>query len=1558
MSASSIMGKSVVINLGQGDLNKGFPRVTAQLWAADRPLPEQFIGSLPAAPTVAELYKNWQSIYKNLCERKQLLSRSPEEEDDELEIDEGGITNVSVINFDELCQTLTESINAWLKSPEFINIDQRLRARLDPKEEIRVIVETSNVGLRRLPWQRWNFFEEYPLAELALSRPEYKRQERSQPKLPKQNVRILAILGNCQGIDIEAETKFLLSLQDADVVFLANPSRSQFNTMLWSDRGWDILFFAGHSQTEGETGRIYINENQTNNSLTVEQLEEAVKAAIEKGLKLVIFNSCDGLGLANALEKLHIPTVIVMREPVPNRVAQDFFNYFLQAFALERLPLYRSVQRARRQLQGLEDGFPGASWLPVICQNPAVEPPTWLKLGGIPPCPYRGLFAFREEDAHLFFGREQFASALVNAVKKKPLVAVVGSSGSGKSSVVFAGLIPQLRQDAKVQWQIVSFRPGNNPFESLAAAIAPLWQHSHSLYCSDKVDLKGERLAELELEIALRQDDRAVYKIVERLVQQNFGTRLVLVADQFEELYTLCPESERQTFLDGLLTAVRLAPAFTLVLTLRADFYGYALSYRPFSDALQGAIHNLGPMCREELQSAIAQPAAFMQVELEDGLTNKLIHAVNEQSGRLPLLEFALTQLWSKQQSGWLTHQGYEEIGGVEEALANHAEAVYAQLNEADRQRAQRVFMQLVRLGDETEATRRLATSDEVGFSNWDLVTHLASSRLVVTSGNTCTGEETVEIVHEALIRSWGRLELWVQCDGAFRRWQEQLRSALRQWESSGRDEGALLRGKPLVDADYWQQNRFDELSSGERGFIKQSLALQEREIHKQKRRRQLTISGLTVGLVGVLILAAIAWWQSQNSAMNEIEALSASSEALLTSNQALEALVEAIEAGQQLKKLPRVKAETQSVTVQALQHSLYQIKEYNRLSGHKRPVYAVSISPDGQLIATASQDHTVKLWKRDGTLLKTLDEHSAQVYAVAFSPDSQIIVSGGEEGKVRLWKRDGTLLKTLAGHSAPVKGIAFSPDGQAIATAGWDGKVKLWNKDGSLINTITLKGDFAAQTTVAFSPDGQTIASGGWDGTVKLWKKDGTLIETLPVDRYTSEVYSVAFSLDGQTIATASDDRTVKLWKPDGTLLKTLVGHSAAVKGVAFSPDGRTIASVSDDRTLKLWKPNGTLLTTLAGHSAEVHGVAFSPDGETIASGSEDGTVKLWKPDGTPFKTLSGYSSSVYAVSISPDGQAIATADGDKTVKLWKPDSTLLKTLTGHRDRVFAVAFSPDSQVIVSGGGEGIVKLWKPDGTFIKDLKGDNDEAIRAVSISPDSETIASAGDDTTVKLWMRDGTLLRILRGHTSRVWDVSFSPDNQTIASSSMDGTVKLWNKDGTLYKTLTGHKGEVYGVTFSPDSLTIASASEDGTVKLWKRDGTLYKTLSGHNGTVYKVAFSPNGQIIATTSWDGTIRLWKSDGTFLKDLNGHKDEVWSISFSRDSKTLASASKDKTVILWNWQENLTLDRLLAYSCGWVDDYLRTNSIVIQNDRHRRLCTGIKSQATETSIAVLNDP
>ncbi|MFH7030861.1 MAG: CHAT domain-containing protein [Heteroscytonema crispum UTEX LB 1556] len=390
------MSKLIVINLGDGDLYNGFPRVTVQVWTEGNLYTEEFIGSLPPAPYLAELYRNWQSIYQALCDRKELRSLSQlqevqkVEDDDELEIDASGITNVSVVSFNEVCKNLEYSINNWLKSADFFDIEKLLRSRLNRAEEVRVILELNDVLLRRLPWHCWDLFRDYPQAEMALSRPEYQRLEPCliksysapqlnmsalsiQPKPQKKFVKILAILGNSQGIDLEIESKFLKNLQDAEVDFLTKPSYQELNTKLSHQNGWNILFFAGHSQTEGETGRIYINENQTNNSLTIEQLEEALKAAIKNGLRLAIFNSCDGLGLALAMEKFYIPVVIVMREPVPNFVAQEFFQHFLSAFAIDGLPLYMAVQQARRKLQSLEDDFPGASWLPVICINSRLE---------------------------------------------------------------------------------------------------------------------------------------------------------------------------------------------------------------------------------------------------------------------------------------------------------------------------------------------------------------------------------------------------------------------------------------------------------------------------------------------------------------------------------------------------------------------------------------------------------------------------------------------------------------------------------------------------------------------------------------------------------------------------------------------------------------------------------------------------------------------------------------------------------------------------------------------------------------------------------------------------------------------------------------------------------------------------------------------------------------------------------------------------------------------------------------------------------------------------------
>jgi WD40 repeat protein len=1515
------MSKLVVIHLGHGDLEKGFEQVTAQLWEVGNSLPEQFIGSLPPAPDLAEIYKKWQLSYLSLCTSLRSCIN-----DDYLEIDDAGITNVSDIDFNQLGQELRQYLNNWFKSVEFLNIDRKLRSALNPTEEIRVIIETNHILLRRSPWYCWDFFDDYPCAEMALSQLEYQHISNSrEPKFPRQKVRILAVLGNSQNIDLEAEANFLENLQDAQVEFLVKPSRTTFNNYLWDSEGWDILFFAGHSKTEGETGRIYINENDTDNSLTIEQLKEALKQAIGKGLKLAIFNSCDGLGLADELQRLHIPTVIVMREPVQNLVAQEFFQYFLQYFAIEQLCLYLSVKQARKKLQGLENEFPGASWLPVICQNPGVAPPSWLDLGRRPTKinPYRGLFAFREEDAGFFFGREIFTQMLVNAVQNQPLVAVVGSSGSGKSSVVFAGLVKQLRDTG--DWHIIDFRPGSRPLFNLATALV-----------SQRVkNQPTERLREIRnLATDLQEYEKCLRDVVDDICE-NSNRRFLLVADQFEELYTLCRDlQERKAFLDRLLEAINHCTKFCFVITLRADFLGQALSYRPFADALQYADIKLGPMTNCELQATVEKPAALLGVTIEERLTERILKKVSAEPGDLALLEFALTQLWSKQQDARLTHAAYDEIGGVEAALAHYASQAYDQLNHEEKERAQRIFIQLVHPGLGTEDTRRLATRREVGEENWDLVARLADARLVVTGYDEKAELETVEIVHEALIRNWGQLQRWMHQDRDFRHWQEQLRVAMRTWESSNFDEGALLRGKPLTDAEHWQSQRFLELSPVERSFIGLSVEFRERESKNKKRRRKLILFGLSTGLLAALSLAGMAWWQWQNSVKNEIKALSVSSEAFLSSNNDFDALIASIKLANRIQKTFSVDANTRIQLVETLLQAVNFARERNRLENHRDTINDIAFSPDGNLIATASKDKTVIIWSKQGKQLETLQGHQGDVKAVTFSPDGKIIASGSADKTAKLWNKDGKEINTLKGHQGEINSISFSPDGNTIATASGDKTVIIWSLDGKKI--ITLNGHEYGVFGVSFSPDGNTIATASGDKTVKLWSKEGKELQTY---KHEGGVNSVTFSPDGKYIATGGWDKAIALWTIEGKKIRSFPPHDDTINQLSFSPDGKMIASASSDKTAKLWSIKGQLLDVFSGHDIIVSSIAFSPDGKTIATGSWDKTAKLWNVDNKELQILRGHQQAVWSVVFSPDGNTIASASEDKTVKLWNRDGDLPIAINGDRKQVYDVSFSPDGKTIAIASEDKTAKLWSRDGNLLKTLRGHTGE-VHDVSFSPDGNIIATASVDKTVKLWNRDGKVLKTLTGHEGEVKSVKFSPDGNNIATSSWDNTVKVWNRDGKVLKTLPEDNDGVKSLAFSPDSNIIAIAGWDNTVRLWDWHNQQIKTLGNSSDIVNSIVFSPDGNIIATASRDKTIKLRRRDGTLLTNLHGHDDAVLSIDFSPDGQSLVSGSADKTVILWNlYLEDLK--PLLTRGCTKVRDYLQNNPNVSQEDRS--LCNGV---------------
>ncbi|AFZ14569.1 WD-40 repeat-containing protein [Crinalium epipsammum PCC 9333] len=504
----------------------------------------------------------------------------------------------------------------------------------------------------------------------------------------------------------------------------------------------------------------------------------------------------------------------------------------------------------------------------------------------------------------------------------------------------------------------------------------------------------------------------------------------------------------------------------------------------------------------------------------------------------------------------------------------------------------------------------------------------------------------------------------------------------------------------------------------------------------------------------------------------SQIDALSRYADALWQSHQELDALREAIRAGVTLKQIDGIKTDTRVRVVTALQQVVYGIRERNRFAGHSSSVKSVTFSPDGQTIASASNDNTVKLWNLAGRELQTLTGHSSPVKSVTFSPDGQTIASASNDNTVKLWNLAGWELQTLTGHSSPVNSVAFSPDGQTIASASNDKTVKLWNLASRELKTLT--GHSSYVYSVAFSPDGQTIASASNDKTVKLWNLAGRELKTLT--GHSSYVYSVAFSPDGQTIASASNDNTVKLWNLAGRELKTLTGHGNAVNSVAFSPDGQTIASANNDNTVKLWNLAGRELQTLTGHGTAVKSVAFSPDGQTIASASWDKTVKLWNLAGRELQTLTGHGSYVYSVTFSPDGQTIASASNDKTVKLWNLAGQELQTLTGHSSYVYSVAFSPDGRTIASASWDKTVKLWNLAGRELQTLTGHSDY-VNSVAFSPDGQTIASASNDKTVKLWNLAGRELQTLTGHSDYVNSVAFSPDGQTIASASWDNTVDL-------------------------------------------------------------------------------------------------------------------------------------------------------------------------------------
>ena len=638
-----------------------------------------------------------------------------------------------------------------------------------------------------------------------------------------------------------------------------------------------------------------------------------------------------------------------------------------------------------------------------------------------------------------------------------------------------------------------------------------------------------------------------------------------------------------------------------------------------------------------------------------------------------------------------------------------------------------------------------------------------------------------------------------------------------------------------------------------------------------------------------------------------EIEALNSSAEILWISRNQLGALVASVKAG---RKLLDTDAST-TIKLKAtnkLRQVLCGMQERNRLEGHDDAVTSISFSPDSNMIATASEDSTAKLWSYNGKELQTLQGHDAPVNKVSFNPDGKVIATASSDGTVKLWNRDGKELQTLQGHNKQVNSVTFSPDGKVIATASEDGTVKLWSCDGKELFQTLYGHDITPVSKVSFSPNGKMLVTASEDGIVKLWSYDGKELQTL--QGRDTPITSINFSPDGNTIIAASGDNIVKHWSLNGEEINLLDLFNKQKFNVIFSPNGSTVAIASKDGSVKLRsldKEDKEDILLLKEQNFRVKNISFSLDSQLVAIASEDGTIKLYSCDGGEISTLTGHTKKVNSISFSPDGNKIATASNDQTVRLWKLDGEEIRTFHRHQDKVRSVSFSPDGNTIVSGSDDKTAKLWSCDGQELKTFYGHTKE-INSVSFSPDSKTVATASKDCTVKIWSLDGKELHTLYGYGDAIKSVSFSPDSKRIATSSSGKTVKLWNHDGRELQTLKGHKKQIRSVSFSPDGNRIATASNDNTVILWNCDGSELKTIEGHKAPINSVSFSPDGNIIATASEDGTVKLWSLDGKGkeLQTLYGHEAQVTSVSFSPDGTIIATASNDTTAKLWSLVRN----------------------------------------------------
>ncbi len=1203
--------------------------------------------------------------------------------------------------------------------------------------------------------------------------------------------------------------------------------------------------------------------------------------------------------------------------------------------------------------------------------------------------PFKGLCYFDEVDADLFFGREALTARLVRRVceflSPAPgegsggrFLAVVGASGSGKSSLVRAGLVPALKRsepladgalapEGRTSSSHVPFRgpihvitPTAHPLEALAVSLT---REAESV------------TATATLMDDLARDPRSLHlSVLKRL--SGDAHHCLLVVDQFEELFSLCrSDAERKAFVDNLLFAAGSLPLPSggrvedeggptlVVVTLRADFYAHCAPFDPLRQALCQGQEYIGSMGVEEMRRAIEEPARRGGWTFESGLVDLLLReaGAGEEPGALPLLSHALLETWQRRRGHTLTFAGYAESGGVHGAIAKTAETVYQKLAPRQRTITRNIFLRLTELGEGTQDTRRRAALMELVSRPEDtaavqaVLKKLADARLITMA------EETAEVAHEALIREWATLREWLSENREGLRLHRHLTQAAQEWDKLNRDADALYRGARLAQALEWADAHADDLNVPERAFLDASLAERQKredeeaarqrreletarklaETEKRRAEEQTRAAGQlrqrAMGLAGALVIAAIL----------AIVAFIASQRA---TQSAATAQAEA-----------RTRATAEASAVQERQNALLQ----------------------AAILLAQQAENEVQYGNPDRAVLLALE-------ALVNYPDTaQAEHALGQAVTL------GRAERFLAGHTSTVGGVAWSPNGKQVATASTDGTVRIWDAAaGKEVRRLQVNNQ---AYSVAWSPDGNTLLYTTGDRFLYVRGDQGVDVfvwdvrQSAPITLYTAPTYtlfiegvsngiaekiqmaentshSAAFSPDGQRLAFITD-QTVTVWDlAQSKAVLELAGHTDLVYSVAWSPNGRRLLTAGEDQTARIWDAaDGRLLQTLrGGHTQAVTAAVFSPDGVRAATSAQDGVTVVWDATtGQKLLQMTVDAKRVWDVTWSPDGKRLATANESGVVQMWDTATGQATfALRGHDGRVVSVAWSADGQHLLSGSKDSTAYIWKAtSGTEAFALE-DPSGSTSGVDWTPDGHRILTVGGtwlemgvmDGVVRDWdVETGKQLRALEPVYDFLLQVAFSPDGQYFLTRQELGTpdkdfVLVWDyAQGKIVNAIPvvsrENGGFVRDAAWAPDGKRIAAVTNTGLAKVYDAfTGQELVSFTGHptGKFIVDVIWSPDGKWIGTAGFadDPWVRIWDAQTGQERLKLEHQDSANSAAWSPAGDRICtsaggveSGGTDNVIRLWDaktgqLQQVIYGHTAAVWRCGWSPDGRRVFS------------------------------